>query len=159
MSLNYTLNVNGSAHQVEDAWMGETLLYVLRERLGLFGTKNACEQGECGSCSVTIDGRLICSCLQLAATATDCEIRTIEGTGSTGALDAVQTAMYETGAVQCGFCTPGFVMAVNDLLERSADPTDSEVREAISGNLCRCTGYGRILEAIQIAVRDRQERS
>jgi carbon-monoxide dehydrogenase small subunit len=149
----YTLHVNGADAPVADAWLGESLLYVLRERLGLPGSKAGCEQGECGSCSVFVDGRLVCACLVLAASAVGAEITTVEGLqpDARGAMSLVQRAFVEAGAVQCGFCTPGLVMAVHDLLERDATPTDLSAREAISGNLCRCTGYGRILEAIQIA--------
>jgi carbon-monoxide dehydrogenase small subunit len=149
----YTLRVNGADHGVADAWLGESLLYVLRERLGLPGSKAGCEQGECGSCSVFVDGVLVCACLVLAAAAVDAEVTTVEGLQpeERGALSLVQRAFVEAGAVQCGFCTPGLFMAVHDLLGRDPAPTDLAAREAISGNLCRCTGYGRILEAIQIA--------
>ncbi len=147
-SLAYTLTVNGASHAVVSAWLGESLLHVLRERLGLPGSKNACDQGECGSCSVLLDGVLVCSCCVLAADAVDGEITTVEGLGADGGLSDVQQAFIDTGAVQCGFCTPGLVVAVHDLLERSPDADELAVREAISGNLCRCTGYGRILEAI-----------
>jgi aerobic carbon-monoxide dehydrogenase small subunit len=147
-SLSYALEVNGSPQEVPSAWLGESLLYVLRERLGLPGSKNACDQGECGSCSVLLDGVLVCSCCVLAADAVDAEVRTVEGLAQDGALTDVQRCFLEAGAVQCGFCTPGLVMAVHDLLDRSPDADELEVREAISGNLCRCTGYGRILGAI-----------
>lgn len=147
----YELHVNGMPHQVADAWLGESLLFVLRERLGLLGSKGACEQGECGSCSVLIDGELVCSCLVLAATAIGQAIVTIEGIAPHGQPSDVQRSFVECGAVQCGFCTPGLVMAAHALLEHTPDPTDSEVREALSGNICRCTGYGRILEAVQRA--------
>ncbi len=159
---SYRLNVNGTEHDVAEAWIGESLLHVLRDRLGLPGAKNACEEGECGSCSVQIDGTLVCSCLVLAASATDRQILTIEGVGS-GDPDApdlsdVQQAFIDAGAVQCGFCTPGLIMAVHDLLDRDdgASTTDEaplgdlEIQEALSGNLCRCTGYGRILEAVEL---------
>jgi carbon-monoxide dehydrogenase small subunit len=149
--VRYELTVNGRTHEVESDWLGESLLYVLRERLGLPGAKNACEQGECGSCSVVVDGDLVCSCLVLAAAAEGSEIRTVEGLAPEGGLSDVQRAFVDEGAVQCGFCTPGLVMAVHDLLDRTPEPTDLEVREAISGNLCRCTGYGRILEAVRAA--------
>lgn len=153
--MKYQVVVNGQAREVESSWLGESLLFVLRERLGLSGSKNACEQGECGSCSVLLDGSLVCSCLVLAASAVGAEITTIEGlAGPDEELHAVQRAFVEAGAVQCGFCTPGLVMAVHDLLQRIPHPTDLEVREAISGNLCRCTGYGRILEAVQQAAAD-----
>ena len=151
----YQLHVNGSVHDVDDAWLGESLLHVLRERLGLPGAKNACEQGECGSCSVVVDGRLVCACLVLAATAVDRDVVTVESLGADGILSDVQQAFVEAGAVQCGFCTPGLVMAVHDLLDREPRPDDLAVREAISGNLCRCTGYGRIVEAVRVAVRRR----
>ncbi len=146
---SYRLKVNGTERQVEGAWAGESLLFVLRERLGLPGSKNACEQGECGSCSVLVDGVLVCSCLVLAASAVGTEVVTVEGLGAGGTLSFVQEAFVAEGAVQCGFCTPGLVVAVHDLLERNPDPSDLEVREAISGNLCRCTGYGRILAAVR----------
>jgi len=151
----YDLTVNGTSHHVPGAWIGESLLYVLRERLGLPGAKNACEQGECGSCSVLVDGRLVCSCLVLAASAVGSEITTVESLATDGALSDVQQAFVDAGAVQCGFCTPGLVMAVEDLLRRDSTPTELEVREAISGNLCRCTGYGRVIDAVRVAVRRR----
>lgn len=144
-----TLRVNGTDHQVADMWLGESLLYVLRERLGLLGSKGACEQGECGSCSVVVDGILVCSCLVLAASAAGQEIVTIEGVAPDGAPTDVQRAFVEAGAVQCGFCTPGLIMATHALLDRSPDPQEMEIREALSGNVCRCTGYGRIIEAVQ----------
>jgi carbon-monoxide dehydrogenase small subunit len=155
----YILRVNGTEHPVADAWLGESLLYVLRERLGFPGAKAGCEQGECGSCSVLVDGVLVCACLVLAAAAVDAEVVTVEGLqpDERGALTDVQRAFVETGAVQCGFCTPGLVMAVHALLERDPAPGDLTVREAISGNLCRCTGYGRILEAVEVAVAARRE--
>ena len=146
---HFDLHVNGSLHQVRDAWIGESLLYVLRERLGLMGSKGACEQGECGSCSVLLDNELVCSCLVLAAAATGQEIVTIEGIAPPGSPSDVQQAFVEFGAVQCGFCTPGLIMAAHALLERNSEPTDSEIREELSGNICRCTGYGRIIEAVQ----------
>lgn len=149
---HYTLRVNGVDRAVDGAWLGESLLYVLRERLGLPGSKVGCEQGECGSCSVLVDGVLVCACLVLAAGAVGAEVVTVEGLG--GIDDpptAVQRAFVEEGGVQCGFCTPGLVMAVHDLLRRNPSPTDLEVREAVSGNLCRCTGYGRVLAAVRAA--------
>ena len=140
------LSVNG--RQVEaDVWEGESLLYALRERLGFPGSKNACEQGECGSCSVLLDGELVCSCLVLAAQAPGHELVTVEGLG----LNRVQEAFVSTGAVQCGFCTPGFVVAATDLLARNPRPSDDEIREALSGNLCRCTGYAKIFDAVRMA--------
>jgi len=153
----YRLRVNGVDHDVTDAWLGESLLYVLRERLGLPGAKNACEQGECGSCSVTVDGALVCACLVLAAAAVDRDIVTVESLAAGGILSDVQQAFVDAGAVQCGFCTPGLVMAVRDLLDREPHPGDLEIREAISGNLCRCTGYGRVMEAVHVAVRARSQ--
>lgn len=149
MSEHYTLHVNGTAHDVRDAWIGESLLYVLRERLGLKAAKGACEEGECGSCSVLIDGDLVCSCLVLAAAVTDRAITTVEGLGGPEAPSDVQQAFVDAGAVQCGFCTPGLIIAVHDLLERSPEPSDIEIREELSGNVCRCTGYGRIIDAVQ----------
>ena len=157
MSEHYQLRVNGESRPVNDAWIGESLLYVLRERLGLAGTKNACEQGECGSCSVLIDGVLVCSCLVLAASAIDREISTVESLAPDGDLSDVQQAFVEAGAVQCGFCTPGLIMTVHDLLDQNPSPTDLEVREAISGNLCRCTGYVRIFDAVQQVAANREE--
>lgn len=151
----YDLSVNGTEHHVAGAWLGESLLYVLRERLGLPGAKNACEQGECGSCSVLVDDRLVCSCLVLAASAVGTEVTTVESLADDGVLSDVQQAFVDAGAVQCGFCTPGLVMAVDDLLRHDATPTELEIREAISGNLCRCTGYGRVVEAVRVAVRRR----
>jgi len=155
MSEQYALRVNGSEREVRDAWLGESLLFVLRERLGLPGAKGACEQGECGSCSVLVDGVLVCSCLVLAAAAVRRDVTTVEGLGTDAELTDVQQAFVDEGAVQCGFCTPGLVVAVHDLLDRRTAPTDLEVREALSGNLCRCTGYGRILAAVQTAARRR----
>ncbi|MEI6496946.1 MAG: (2Fe-2S)-binding protein [Actinomycetota bacterium] len=145
----YSLHVNGATHEVRDAWIGESLLYVLRERLGLMGSKGACEQGECGSCSVLVDGDLVCGCLVMAATAIGQEIVTIEGVAPVGSPSDVQQAFVEAGAVQCGFCTPGLIMATHSLLERSPDPSEYEIREELSGNVCRCTGYGRIIDAVQ----------
>lgn len=153
-TLDYVLDINGRRHEVRDSWMGESLLYVLRERLGLPGVKGACEQGECGSCTVIVDGRAVCSCLVLAASAVDSTITTVEGLGADGALSDVQQAFIDAGGVQCGFCTPGFIVAVHHLLESTPSPTDNDIREALSGNICRCTGYGRILDAVrQVVVR------
>jgi carbon-monoxide dehydrogenase small subunit len=146
---HFTLHVNGVDREVSDSWLGESLLVVLRDRLGLVGTKGACEQGECGSCSVLVDGALVCSCLVMAATAVGQPIVTIEGIAPAGAPSDVQRAFVDAGAVQCGFCTPGLVMAVHDLLERRSDPTVTEIREELAGNVCRCTGYGRIVDAVQ----------
>ena len=144
------LTVNGETRET-DVWAGESLLTTLRDRLELPGSKNACEQGECGSCSVLLDGELVCSCLVLAAQADGHDVVTVEGLGADGELHPVQEAFADTGAVQCGFCTPGFVVAAADLLRRVPDPSDDEVREALSGNLCRCTGYQKILDAVHQA--------
>jgi carbon-monoxide dehydrogenase small subunit len=143
--------VNGEPRTVEGVWEGESLLYVLRERLGLPGSKNACEQGECGSCSIYLDGTLVCSCLVLAAQAEGREIVTVEGLAQDGELHPVQRAFLDAGAVQCGFCTPGLVVTTHELLARSPDPDDAEIREALAGNLCRCTGYEKILDAVRLA--------
>ncbi len=147
--LVYTLHVNGRPCAVRDAGVGESLLFVLRERLGLMGSKGACEQGECGSCSVLVDGHLVCGCLVLAAGAVGQEITTIEGIAPEGSPSDVQQAFVDAGAVQCGFCTPGLIMATHSLLERTPSPTEMEIREELSGNICRCTGYGRIIDAVQ----------
>ncbi|MDP8972986.1 MAG: (2Fe-2S)-binding protein [Actinomycetota bacterium] len=152
MRLN--LEVNGEKREVTGVWEGESLLYVLRERLGLPGSKNACEQGECGSCSVYVDGVLVCSCLVLAGQAEGREVVTVEGIAGGNELHPVQEAFVEAGAVQCGFCTPGFVVATHDLLRRNSEPTDAEIREALAGNLCRCTGYEKILDAVRLAAED-----
>lgn len=148
--MRIALTVNGEPHEA-DVWGGESLLFALRERLGLPGSKNACEQGECGSCSVLLDGTLVCACLVLAAQADGHEVVTVEGLVEEGRLHRVQEAFVEAGAVQCGFCTPGLVVATADLLERSPDPGDDEIREALSGNLCRCTGYTKIFDAVRLA--------
>ena len=148
---SYTLSVNGKDHQVTDAWIGESLMYVLRERLGLPGSKNACEQGECGSCSVYLDGVLVCACLVLAGQAEGAEVVTVEGLAAGDTLHPVQEAFVEAGAVQCGFCTPGLVVTTHDLLARNPSPTDPEIREALAGNLCRCTGYEKVLAAVRLA--------
>ncbi|MGE0307007.1 MAG: (2Fe-2S)-binding protein, partial [Acidimicrobiia bacterium] len=158
-TVSYQLQVNGTSHEVTEGWVGESLLYVLRERLGLPGSKSACEQGECGSCSVLLDDTLVCSCLVPAATAQGADIRTVESMGTTDALSDVQQAFVDAGAVQCGFCTPGLVMTVHCLLASSTTPSELEVREAISGNLCRCTGYGRIFDAIARVVATRSDGS
>jgi carbon-monoxide dehydrogenase small subunit len=148
------LRVNGEPVEA-DVWAGESLLFALRERLGFPGSKNACEQGECGSCSVLLDGRLVCSCLVLAAQADGHDVLTVEGLGADDALHPVQQAFVTAGAVQCGFCTPGLVVAAADLLARTPDPSEDEIREALSGNLCRCTGYQTIVEAVQLAAERR----
>lgn len=143
-----TIFVNGQDRQV-DVKGPESLLFVLRERLGLPGSKNACEQGECGSCSVILDGNLVCSCLVMAEDAADCELLSIEGVASADGLHPVQEALLEAGAVQCGFCTPGFVIAALAMFEETPQPSGDEIREALAGNICRCTGYGSILRALQ----------
>jgi aerobic carbon-monoxide dehydrogenase small subunit len=145
-----SLTVNGD-RKVTEVWEGESLLFALRERLGLPGSKNACEQGECGSCSVLLDGTLVCACLVLAAQAEGHDVVTVEGLAQDGQLHPVQEAYAETGAVQCGFCTPGLIVATADLLERSPSPSEDEIREALSGNLCRCTGYAKIFDAVRLA--------
>ncbi len=145
--------VNGERRQVDDVWEGESLLYVLRERLGLPGSKNACEQGECGSCSVYLEGTLVCACLVLAGQAQGAEVVTVEGLASAGRLDPVQEAFAQAGAVQCGFCTPGLIVATHDLLRHDPHPSDARIREALAGNLCRCTGYEKILDAVRLAAR------
>jgi carbon-monoxide dehydrogenase small subunit len=145
------LTVNGERRETE-VWEGESLLFALRERLGLPGSKNACEQGECGSCSVLLDGRLVCACLVLAAQADGHAVVTVEGLAQGGQLHPVQEAFAETGAVQCGFCTPGLVVTTADLLARNPTPSEDEIREALSGNLCRCTGYAKIFDAVRFAV-------
>jgi aerobic carbon-monoxide dehydrogenase small subunit len=155
--MRVTTTVNGTEHDVDDVWPGESLLYVLRERLGLPGSKNACEQGECGSCTVYLDGEPVCSCLVAAGQANGRQVRTVEGLASGTALDPVQEAFVATGAVQCGFCTPGLVVTAHDLLARVPDPSDLEIREALAGNLCRCTGYEKILDAVRLAARTRAE--
>jgi aerobic carbon-monoxide dehydrogenase small subunit len=142
--------VNGEWHEA-DVWPGTSLLGLLRDGLGLYGSKNACEQGECGSCSVWLDGTLSCSCLVLAAQAHEREVRTVEALTERGAMHPVQEAFLEAGAVQCGFCTPGFIVSIVDLLQRDPNPSAATVREALSGNLCRCTGYQKILDAVVLA--------
>jgi aerobic carbon-monoxide dehydrogenase small subunit len=144
------LTVNGQSLEAE-VWPGESLLFALRERLELPGSKNACEQGECGSCSVLLDGELVCACLVLAAQAVGHDVVTVEGLTVDGRLHRVQEAFVEAGAVQCGFCTPGLVVAAADLLRRTPDPSEDEIREALSGNLCRCTGYAKIFDAVRLA--------
>ena len=149
---HYTLTVNGEERNVSDAWIGESLLYVLRERLGLPGSKGACEQGECGSCTVYVDNAAVCSCLVMAATAVGTQIATVEGLNQDGSLTDVQQAFVTEGAVQCGFCTPGLVMAVHHLLDHNDSPNEQEIKEALSGNICRCTGYGRIFAAVDSVI-------
>ena len=148
MRVNVT--VNGERHEAE-VWEGESLLFALRERLGFPGSKNACEQGECGSCSVLLDGELVCACLVLAAQADGHDVVTVEGLGAGDDLHPVQQAFVDAGAVQCGFCTPGLVVATAALLQRTPNPSEDEIREALSGNLCRCTGYMKIFDAVRTA--------
>jgi carbon-monoxide dehydrogenase small subunit len=171
--------VNGRPYEADDVWEGESLLYVLRERMGLPGSKNACEQGECGSCTVRLDGDPVCACLVAAGQAEGREVVTVEGLadhararaagtaqgtsvdaarrweahpdGGDGALAPVQQAFLDAGAVQCGFCTPGLLVAADELIERNPEPSDADIREALSGNLCRCTGYEKILDAVRLA--------
>ena len=148
--MRIAVTVNGEPVEAE-VWEGESLLYALREHMGLPGSKNACEQGQCGSCSVLLDRTLVCACLVLAAQADGHEILTVEGLGSDEVLHPVQEAFAATGAVQCGFCTPGLIVATVDLLARVPEPTDDQIREALSGNLCRCTGYAKIFDAVRMA--------
>jgi carbon-monoxide dehydrogenase small subunit len=145
-----SLTINGERHEA-DCWEGESLLFALREKLGFPGSKNACEQGECGSCSVLLDGTLVCACLVLAVQADGHDVTTVEGLANGDDLHRVQEAFVEAGAVQCGFCTPGLVVTTADLLERTPSPSDDEIREALSGNLCRCTGYAKIFDAVRLA--------
>jgi carbon-monoxide dehydrogenase small subunit len=149
--MRITTTVNGTEHTVDDVWPGESLLYVLRERMGLPGSKNACEQGECGSCTVYLDGVSACACLVAAGQAIGREVTTVEGLAQGEQLHPVQEAFVECGAVQCGFCTPGLIVSTHDLLERRGRPSDPEIREALAGNLCRCTGYEKILDAVRLA--------
>jgi aerobic carbon-monoxide dehydrogenase small subunit len=149
--MRVTATINGETRHADDVWEGESLLFVLRERLGLPGSKNACEQGECGSCTVYLDGIPVCACLVAAGQAQGREIVTVEGLASGTDLHPVQEAFVEAGAVQCGFCTPGLIVATHDLLIRVPEPSDPEIREALAGNLCRCTGYEKILEAVRLA--------
>ena len=151
------VKVNGEWLEA-DVWPGTSLLALLRDAMHLYGSKNACEQGECGSCSVWLDGTLVCSCLVLAAQAHDRNVRTVEGLRDDGRLHPVQEAFVEAGAVQCGFCTPGFVVSVTDLLVKDPDPSPATVREALSGNLCRCTGYQKILDAVNLAAARMRDR-
>ncbi|MDQ4028596.1 MAG: (2Fe-2S)-binding protein [Actinomycetota bacterium] len=151
--MRLSCTVNDEAREIDGVWEGESLLYALRERMGLPGSKNACEQGECGSCSVYMDGTLVCACLVLAAQAQGRTIVTVEGLSSNGEMHPVQQAFIEAGAVQCGFCTPGLIVATHELLGRNPDPSDEEIREALAGNLCRCTGYEKILDAVRATAR------
>jgi carbon-monoxide dehydrogenase small subunit len=153
----YSLRVNGTEQHVKDAWIGESLLYVLRERLGFMGAKGACEQGECGSCTVLINNDAVCSCLVMAASAIDTDITTVEGLATTDTPNDIQQAFVTEGAVQCGFCTPGLIVAVHHLLETNSSPSEIEVKEALSGNICRCTGYGRIFSAVQLVISQREK--
>jgi len=146
-----SLTINGAPRDVDGVWEGESLLSALREHLDLPGSKNACEQGECGSCSVYLDGELVCACLVLAGQAEGRDVVTVEGIAEGEELHEIQRAFVEAGAVQCGFCTPGLIVASHDLLARNAAPTDPEIREALAGNLCRCTGYEKILDAVRLA--------
>ena len=148
--MKLAITINGELREA-DVWGGDSLLTALRDGFGLPGSKNACEQGECGSCSVLVDGELVCSCLVLAAQANGHEVTTVEGLARGDELHRVQRAFVDAGAVQCGFCTPGLVVATADLLERTPSPSDDEIREALSGNLCRCTGYAKIFDAVRLA--------
>jgi len=148
--MRIAVTVNGERHEA-DVWEGESLLFALRERLGFPGSKNACEQGECGSCSALLDGELVCACLVLAAQADGHDVVTVEGLGVGEELHPVQQAFVDAGAVQCGFCTPGLVVATAALLARTPNPSEDEIREALSGNLCRCTGYTKIFDAVRLA--------
>jgi carbon-monoxide dehydrogenase small subunit len=153
----YSLRVNGTEQHVKDAWIGESLLYVLRERLGFMGAKGACEQGECGSCTVLINNDAVCSCLVMAASAIDTDITTVEALATTESPNDIQQAFVTEGAVQCGFCTPGLIVAVHHLLDTNSSPSEIEVKEALSGNICRCTGYGRIFSAVQLVISQREK--
>ncbi|GAA1216785.1 (2Fe-2S)-binding protein [Prauserella alba] len=149
MRLNLT--VNGKLYETDEVWEGESLLHTLRERLGLPGSKNACEQGECGSCTVYLDDVPVCSCMVAAGQAEGCSVRTVEGLADGERLDTVQQSFLDAGAVQCGFCTPGLLVQAHDLIERNPEPTDAEIRESLAGNLCRCTGYEKIMDAVRLA--------
>jgi carbon-monoxide dehydrogenase small subunit len=151
--MRVTFTANGRPVEADDVWEGESLLYVLRERVGLPGSKNACEQGECGSCTVYLDGVPVCSCLVAAGQAQGREVRTVEGLADprTGELGLVQQAFVDAGAVQCGFCTPGLLVQTDALLASDPQPSDTDIREALSGNLCRCTGYEKIMDAVRLA--------
>ena len=156
--MRLTCTVNGTEQQVDDVWEGESLLHVLRERMGLPGSKNACEQGECGSCTVYLDRLPVCACLVAAGQAEGRQVGTVEGLADDEALHPVQQAFLDAGAVQCGFCTPGLLVATHDLIARHGRPSDPEIREALAGNLCRCTGYEKILDAVRLAA-ERQARA
>ncbi|MDR7303034.1 (2Fe-2S)-binding protein [Haloactinomyces albus] len=156
--MRLTFTVNGRQREADDVWEGESLLYVLRERLGLPGSKNACEQGECGSCTVYLDGVPACACLVAAGQVSGREVGTVEGLANGDKLDAVQEAFVDAGAVQCGFCTPGLLVAADDLINRNSEPSDAEIRESLAGNLCRCTGYEKIMDAVRLAA-DRRSSS
>ncbi|MFD8815160.1 (2Fe-2S)-binding protein, partial [Streptomyces sp. NPDC059627] len=156
---SYVLRVNGADRPVTDAWIGESLLYVLRERLGLAGAKDGCSQGECGACNVQVDGRLVASCLVPAVTAAGSEVRTVEGLAQDGRPSDVQRALARCGAVQCGFCVPGMAMTVHDLLAGNPAPTELEARQALCGNLCRCSGYRGVLDAVNEVVAEREAHS
>ena len=156
--MRVNIEINGARHTADDVWPGESLLYVLRERLGLPGSKNACEQGECGSCTVYLDDTPVCACLVAAGQAEGRSVRTVEGLGTEDELDPVQEAFVRTGAVQCGFCTPGLIVAAHELVHRAPDASDAEIREALAGNLCRCTGYEKILDAVRLAAKGERER-
>lgn len=157
--MRVNVEVNGEQRTADDVWPGESLLYVLRERLGLPGAKNACEQGECGSCTVYLDDTPVCACLVAAGQAEGRSVRTVEGLATEDELHPVQEAFVRTGAVQCGFCTPGLVVAAHDLVHRNPTATDAEIREALAGNLCRCTGYEKILDAVRLAAAQVREQA
>ena len=152
----FTLSVNGQQREVRDSWLGENLLDVLRDRLGLMGTKGACEQGECGSCSVLLDDELVCSCLVMSGDCEGAEVTTVEGIATGDELNAVQEAMLEAGGVQCGFCTPGFVVAATHLFENQPAPSVDDIKESLAGNICRCTGYGAIQRGLETLVESLQ---
>lgn len=156
--MRVTFTANGAPVTVDDVWPGESLLYILRERMGLPGSKNACEQGECGSCTVYLDGVTACSCMVAAGQVQGRTVRTVEGLATGAELDPVQQAFVEAGAVQCGFCTPGLIVQTTDLIERNPEPSDVEIREALAGNLCRCTGYEKILDAVRLAAQRKAAR-
>src|SRR5580692_1565602 len=163
--MRVTMTVNGEPMTADDVWEGESLLFVLRERLALPGSKNACEQGECGSCTVLLDDVPVCACLVAAGQAAGREVVTVEGLAgrqvpvAPDQLHPVQQAFIDAGAVQCGFCTPGLLIAAHDLLRRGGRPADAEIREALAGNLCRCTGYEKILDAVRLAADRWQDRA